>query len=176
MPAIVAATLAALALVIGVAAFAGGDDGPRTVTTFVPADTAGAGTPAAPFPLGAVLPRALDGWRVIASDPAAAERELHRLGRVETAHATQGLATGVLVGVLPDRPDARSALERVRATIGGYPEGSVRLPEVPTDVRVQRDGHLVAVSFADGGRVIVVVAPERDTALALAAATGRAIP
>lgn len=174
VPAIVAATLAALLVVIGVVAFATEGDGPRTVTTFVPADTPGA--PGAPFPLGAVLPRALDGWRVIATDPASAERELHRLGRVETAHAGRGLATGVLVGVLPDRGDVRGALERVRAIIGGYPEGSARLPEVPTEARVQRDGHLVVVSFADGGRVIVVVAPERDTALALAAAAGRAVP
>jgi hypothetical protein len=47
---------------------------------------------------------------------------------------------------------------------------------VPARARVQRDGRLVAVSFADGGRVIVAVAPGRATALALAAAAGRAIP
>jgi hypothetical protein len=176
VPAIVAATLVGVLVVVGVVAAVTGDGGPRTVTTFVPGGGGTTAPPASPFPLGAVLPRSVEGWRLVAGDPATAERELHRLGRVETAHAVRGSTTGVLLGVLPDREDARITVERVRAVIGGYPEGAVSLPGVPTRAQVQRDGPLVAVSFADGGRVIVAVATARDTAIALATAAGRAIP
>ncbi len=140
-------------------------------------DTTGALTaPPSGFPLGAVLPAAIDGWSLDASDPASAERELRRLGRIETAHATRGLDTGVLVGVLPDHEDARVTVERVRAAIGGFPEGAIALAGVPTSAQVQRDGPLVAVSFADAGRVIVAIATDRDVAVALAGAAGRAVP
>jgi hypothetical protein len=161
---------------VGVVAAVTDGGGPRTVTTFVPAGGGATPPPASSFPLGAVLPQDVEGWRLVAGDPASAERELHRLGRVETAHAIRGSATGVLVGILPDREDARITVERVRAVIGGYPEGAVSLPGVPTSAQVQRDGPLVAVSFADGGRVVVAVATDRDTAVSLAAAAGRAVP
>ena len=132
--------------------------------------------PASPFPLGAVLPPALDGWRVTAGDPTSAERELHRLGRVETAHAVRGTATG-RAGGRPARPRGRP--RRARAGARHHrrtPRGRGAAAGGPRERRGPARRPLVAVSFADGGRVIVAVAPARDTALALAAAAGRAIP
>lgn len=177
IPAIVAASLVGLVVILVVISLVdGGGGGPRTVTTFVPDTTGSITAPPSAFPLGAVLPATVDGWFVSATDPASAEHELRQLGRVETAHARRGGATGVLIGLRPDHEDARITVERVRGVIGGFPEGAVQLTGVPSSAQVQRDGAFVAVTFADAGRVIVAIATDRDVAVALAAATGRAIP
>jgi len=60
--------------------------------------------------------------------------------------------------------------------IGGSPEGAIALSGVESSAQVQRDGPLVAVTFADAGRVIVAIATDRDVAVDLAAAAGRAVP
>ena len=170
------ATLLGLVVLLVVISLVDGGGGPRTVTTFVPDTTGGLTAPPSNFPLGAVLPATVDGWFVSATDPASAERELRVLGQVETAHARRGGDTGVLIGLRPAREDARITVERVRAVIGGSPEGAIALAGVPSSAQVQRDGPLVAVTFADAGRVIVAIATDRDVAVDLAAAAGRAVP
>ena len=170
------ATLLGLVVLLMVIVLVNGSGGSRTVTTFVPDTTGSLTAPPSSFPLGAVLPAAVDGWFLSATDPASAERELRRLGQVETAHARRGADTGVLIGLRPDGEDARITVERVRAVIGGHPEGAIALTGVSSSAQVQRDGPLVAVTFADAGRVVVAIATDRAVAVELATAAGRAIP
>jgi len=76
---IVVGVLVALGVVIGVISAASGGNGQRTVTTVVLDTTASATT--APglrstFPIGAVLPAAIDGRQLVASDPGVVNLEL----------------------------------------------------------------------------------------------------
>jgi hypothetical protein len=175
----VAAVLAALAVVIAVTVIAAGGGGDRTVTTFVlETDGAPAPPPGPPpaFPLGAVLPAALPGWEVTGTDPAVVSLELQDEGAVETAEATRGADVGLLVGLRPDGgEDARIAVERLRADIGGVSEGGVPLRGAAGDGAVQRAGGAFVVTLAVPDRAVVVIAGEREAAVELAAAVSEAL-
>ncbi|WP_217914119.1 serine/threonine-protein kinase [Miltoncostaea marina] len=183
VPLIVAGVLGALAVVIAVVALASGGGEGRTVTTYVVATGAppatgaptGAAPPAAPGAptVGAVLPAAIDGWTVEATDPAVANLDLGGLGPVETAQATSGADVALLVGAGAGG-DPPGALALLRGQIAGDDEGEAPI-EGATDARVQRAGGASILSFATEDRVLLVVAEDRDRAVALGEAAGRAL-
>lgn len=177
---IVVGVLAALAIVSGVVSLVSDEGGPRTVTTVV-LDTTGSAVTAPPptspsgFPLGAVLPPAIDGWALVATDPAVVNVELENLGAVETAQATHGGETGLLVGLRPDRDDGRVAVERLRDEIGGVSQGLVPLGGLASQGIAQGDGSATTVTFASADRVVLAVAGSRAEAASLAAAASEAL-
>lgn len=174
VPAIVGVVLAALALVVGVLSAASDDGGPRTVTTVV-TDTTGAAPAAPTLPPGAALPVAIDGWTLAATDPGVVNVELADLGHVETVRATRGADVALVAGLVPDHEDGRVVVERLRQRLGGAPQGPVPLEGMSSEGVAQGDGAATAVTFASAGRVVIVVAPGREVAAALAAAASRAI-
>ena len=178
MPAIVGATLAAVAVVVAVVVLASGGGDQRTVTTAV-LDTAAAGAtaPAADpaTPLGAVLPARIDGWELTATDPGIVSVELADLGAVETAQATRDSEVGLVAGVHPDGEDARVVIERLRNEIGGAPEGTVALGGIAAEGMIQTDGTATMVTFAAPDRAIVTIAAGRQAAVALATAVSEAL-
>lgn len=174
VPAIVGAVLAAIAVIVLVVALSSGGEGDRTVTTFV-LDTSGSTTaPGGGLAVGAVLPAAVDGWEIAGTDPAVVGLELDGLGDVETAQATQGSSVGLLVGLRPTE-DARVAVERLRGDLGGSREGTVSLSGLASEGVVQTTGGATVVSFADEERAVIVLAPDRDTAVGLGAAASAAL-
>ena len=66
-------------------------------------------------------------------------------------------------------------MERLRDRLGGRSEGPVTLGGMSSEGIAQGDGSATAVTFASAGRVVIVIAPDRDAATALAAAVSRAI-
>jgi hypothetical protein len=167
-----------------IAAATGGDDETRTVTELVlgttsaPASTSAPATtaPPSPFPLGAVLPAAVDGWELTATDPGVVNLELGSEGDVETARAVRGADVGLLAGVHPVGEDGRIAVERLRDDLGGTQEGPVPLgPGIATQGILQSQGGVAAVSFGAPDRAIIAIAPTREGAIALAAAASEAL-
>ena len=181
VPAIVLGVLAALVVVIGVVAATSGGGGARTVTELVLGTTSAApstSAPAAPsgFPLGAVLPAAIDGWELTATDPGLVDLELDREGDVEAARAVRGADVGLLAGLHPDGEDGRIAVERLRDELGGTSEGPVPLgPGITSEGILQSQGGVAAVSFGAPDRAIIAIAPTREGAIALAAAANEAL-
>ncbi len=179
IPAIAGGIAAAVLVIVLVVALSGGGGGGNTVTTYVVDTTTQGGTttstPGGQFPIGAVLPSAIDGWQLAGTDPAVAGLELSGRGEVETAQATNGSSTALLIGMRSDGEDGRVAVERLRSEIGGTRDGSVPLTGMATEGVVQVSGGGTIVSFGDTTRAIVVIAPDRDTAAAVATATSAAL-
>ena len=151
-------------------------------TTGAPSSTSTPIAPIAPiappsrFPLGAVLPAALDGWELTATDPGLVNLELGREGDVETARAARGGEVALLAGVRPDGEDGRVTVERLRDDLGGTSEGPVPLgPGITTEGILQSQGGVAAVTFGAPDRAIVAIAPTREGAIALAAAANEAL-
>jgi hypothetical protein len=178
VPAIVGAVLAALAVVVAVTLLATGGGEDTTVTTFVLGTERTATPPPGPpsaFPLGAVLPAEVPGWRVTGTGPGAVNLELDGRGAVETAEASRGPDVGLLVGLRPDGEDARVSVERLRAQIGGVSEGGVPLGGAAPDGAVQRAGGAFIVTLAVPDRAVLAIAPDRRAAVELAAAVSEAL-
>ncbi len=181
IPAIVGGVLAAIVVIILVVALAGGGGEQRTVTTFVAGSTSAGTTtsapagPTGPFPVGAVLPAAIDGWQIAGTGPGVAGLELAGRGTVETAQARQDDRIALLVGLRTGGEDGRVAVERLRGELGGTRDGVVPLGGISPDAVVQVTGGATVVSFGDATRAVLVLAGDRDTAIALATATSAAL-
>ena len=184
MPAIVFGVLAALAIVIGVIAAVSDGGGPRTVTRFVVASTPSTATAPsattapglrATFPLGDVLPAAIDGWQLAGTDPALVNLELQDEGEVETAQARGPAGVGLLAGVRPSGADGRVVVERIRHDLGGDRAGAVPLGGAVSEGQAQSRGGVWAVTFGTPDRVVIAFAGDRAAAVSLAAAASEAL-
>ncbi|MGD9695586.1 MAG: serine/threonine-protein kinase [Thermoleophilia bacterium] len=164
--ALAAAAIVALVLALTL----GGDGGPRTVTTFVLGSTATGQVPPEP-PGGALLPGAAGRWTLAATDDPPAGIDLRGSAAVETAQATRDGDVALVVGArAADGADPVAFVEDLRSRIGGESEGGVPLGGAAGDGQVQRAGGAVVVTLVAGSVAVLVIGPDRDPAVDLAAA------
>ncbi|MCU0306978.1 MAG: serine/threonine protein kinase [Thermoleophilia bacterium] len=192
IPAIAGGGALAALVVILVVVFASGGGGGRTVTTVVPppstdtlpTDTGATtapttpSTPTAPtttFPIGAVLPAALPGFGLSATEPRPANVELPAGFEFESAQAVRGNEVALLTGIaVPAGTDVNETLADLEGQIGLQSVGEV--PLTGATGRLYRPGGANLLAFAKGDRIVLIVSALRSTVTDLGQEVSAALP